>query len=92
MRLALAIVFALVLTGCGKADVEIVGTGHWGVFAEEGAHYGHGVGTIEVSRRQQVTVQLLSEGYVSARIVRRHERTEWRPLDALHETTVFYVE
>lgn len=92
MRLALAIVAAFLLTGCGTAKVEIIGTGHWAVFSEQGEHYGHGVRTVEVARRQQVTVQLLSDGYLAARIVRRHAETEWRPLDTLHEATVFYVE
>lgn len=82
---------ALMLSGCGRANVEINGTGSWSLFQQRGTVEGSGSTTIEVDRGQRVTVQLLNDGNLRVRVTSEHEQTPWRQLNAPLDAVEFYV-
>lgn len=91
LMVLVAVVLAAVLSGCGKANVEINGTGSWTLFQQRGLVEGAGSSTIEVDRGQRVTVQLLNDGNLRARVTSKHEQTPWRELREPLDAVEFYV-
>lgn len=79
------------ILGCGSAKLDIAGTGSWAVFESAGMIEGNGTTTIDVDHGQRITVQLLTEGQLRARVRMAHDETAWRPLLRPLEATEFYI-
>lgn len=89
---ALVVVIAFAIGGCGTAKLEIDGTGEWEVFRDEqSTTVGSGPTTIDVARQRRITVQMLDDGELRARVRSKWQDTPWRALHEPLDAVEFYV-